>query len=116
LRLAGDVFASNQTGELRELFGPRKFIEYGAQDDEPENQSGGGKWRRLGPQRRHPAEQVGIPLQLLEGGHFGVSGTEISEEVAYDGRAVLTPGSRTEGRADGIDGPLKDGSQRMFHA
>ena len=49
---------------------------------------------------------------MLEGGHLGVSGTEIAEEVAH-GPAVVTMAFRTERGADRIDGALEDGGQRM---
>jgi glycerol-3-phosphate dehydrogenase len=61
----------------------------------------------------HPAEQVGLPSELLERGHFGVSGAQISEEVAQHDPAVVTPAFGTERCTDGIDRPLKEGSQRM---
>jgi hypothetical protein len=61
---------------------------------------------------RHPAEEVGIPSQLLEGVYLRVGGTEIAEEVAH-GPAVVTMAFRTERRADRIDGAVEEGGQGM---
>src|SRR5208337_1939092 len=83
LRGARDVLATNQAGELRKLFGPSQFGEQGAQSNEPVDIGGGSERRRLRVQTGHPAEQVGIPSQLLEGVHLGVRGAEIAEEVAH---------------------------------
>ena len=93
-----DILATNQAGELRKVFGPSQFGEQGAQSDEPVDIGGGGEGRRLGVQVRHPAEEVGLPSQLLEGVHLGVSGAEIAEEVA-DAPAVVTNASPRESTA-----------------
>jgi hypothetical protein len=112
LREARDVLATKQTTELRKLFGPSQLGEQGAQSDEKVDIGGGGERRRLAAQAGHPAEEVGLASQLLEGVHLGVSGAEIAEEVA-DGAAVVTIAFGAECRAERIDGAVEDGSQRM---
>jgi len=113
LREVGDIFATDQVGELRKLLGPSQFGEDGAQGDEQVDIGGGHERRRLGAQTGHPAEEVGLPAQLVQGVHRGVSGAEIAQEVA-DGAAVVTSGVGAERRAEGIDRAVEDRSQRMM--
>src|SRR5664279_852410 len=112
LRRVRDVLATNQTGEMRKLFGPSQFGEQGTQSDEAVDIGGSGERRLLGAQAGHPAEEVRIPSQLLEGVHLGVSGAEIAEEVTH-GPTVVTMAFGAERRAERIDGAVEDGGQRM---
>jgi len=84
VRATRDILATNQTDELRKLFRPSQFDEQGAQTGDTTDIGGGGEWRHLGSQARHPAEEVGLAVQLLDGFQLSVSGAEIAEEVAYD--------------------------------
>jgi alpha-D-ribose 1-methylphosphonate 5-triphosphate synthase subunit PhnG len=92
---------------LRKVFGPSQFGEQGTQKDEPVDIGGGGEQWHLGAQTGHPAEEVRLPAQLIKGGHFRVSGTEIAKEIAHR-PAVLTMAFRAERRAERIDGAVKD--------
>ena len=74
---------------------------------------GGDEGRRLRAQAGHPAEEVGLTAQLIEGVHRRVSGAEIAQEVAH-GPAVVANGVRAERRAEGIDRAVEDGGQRML--
>jgi hypothetical protein len=84
VRATRDILATNQTDELRKLFGPSQFDEQGAQTGDPTDIGGCGKWRHLGSQVRHPAEDMGVATQLLNGLYFLVSGAEKAEEVTHD--------------------------------
>jgi len=112
LRRVRDVLATDEAGELRKLFGPSQFGEQGTQSDEAVDIGGSGERRHLGAQAGHPAEEVRIPSQLLEGVHLGVSGAEIAEKVA-DGPTVVTMAFQAESGAERIDGVVEDGGQRM---
>jgi len=67
----------------------------------------------VGAQAGHPAEEVGLPAQLVQRVHLRVMGAEIAEEVA-DGPAVVLNGVGAERRSEGIDRAVEDGSQRMW--
>ena len=67
LREARNVLAADQMGEFRKLFGPSQFVEDGAQSDEQVDIGCGRERRRLRAQAGHPAEDVGITAQLVEG-------------------------------------------------
>src|SRR4029077_14231206 len=112
LRRVRDVVATDEAGGLRKLVGPRQFNEQGAQSDELLDIGGGGEGWHLGTQAGHPAEEVRIPSQLLEGVHLGVSGAEIAEEVPHD-PTVVTMAFGAQRRAERIDGAVEDGGQRM---
>jgi hypothetical protein len=61
----------------------------------------------------HPSEDVGITAQLIQALDLGMMNGEIGEEVAYRA-AVVTRCFGVECSADGIDGTLEDGCQRMM--
>ena len=112
LRTVRDVFATDEASELGKLFGPSQFGEQRAQSDEPQDIGGGGERRHLRAQMGHPAEQVGIAAQLLEGVHLGVGGAEIAEEVTHH-PTVVTTAFEAQPRAERIDGAiLSEGSIR----
>ena len=78
---ARNVLAADQASELRKLFGPSQFVKYGAQSDEQVDTGSGGERRRLRAQAGHPAEEVGIAAQLIQGVDLWMSGAEIAEEL-----------------------------------
>jgi hypothetical protein len=63
-------------GEFRKLFGPRQFVQDGAQSDKPVEIGCGREHRFLRAQARHPAEDVGFTAQLVQALHLAVMGTE----------------------------------------
>jgi hypothetical protein len=111
--LVGDILATDQVCELRKLVRPCQFGEDGAQCDEPVDIGGRDKRRRLRVQTGHPAEEMGLTAQLIEGVHRRVSSAEIAQEVAH-GSAVVAKGVRVERRVEGIDRVVEDSSQRML--
>ncbi len=66
LREARNVLAADQMSEFRKLFGPRQFVEDGAQSDEPVDIGCSRERRHLRAQARHPAEDVGLTAQLVQ--------------------------------------------------
>ena len=72
----------------------------------------GGQRRRLRAQARHPAEDVWIATQLIERAYLGMSGAEVSQELA-DGPAVVTSRVRMERGAEGVNSTVEHWSQRM---
>jgi len=113
LRGVGNVLATDQVCEERKFLGPSQFGEDGAQGNEEVDIVGRRERRRVGAQAGHPAEEVGLAAQLVEGVHLRVMGAEIAEEVA-DGPAVVLNGVGAERRSEGIDRAVEDGSQRMW--
>ncbi|MGH9400757.1 MAG: hypothetical protein ACRD2P_01470 [Terriglobia bacterium] len=112
LREVRDVLATDQVRELRKRFSPTQFGEDGAQIDEQVDIGLGREGRRLRAQAGHPAEEMGLTAQLVQGVHLGVIGAEMTQKVA-DGPAVMTSGVGTERSAEGIDSALEDRSQTM---
>ena len=66
----------------------------------------------LRAQASHPAEDVRIAAQLIERAYLGMSGCEVSQELA-DGAAVVTNRLRIQRGTEGVDGAVQDRSQRM---
>ena len=107
-----NVLAADQMGDLRKRLCPSQFLEDGAQMNEQVDAGCGGQRRRLRAQARHPAEDVWIATQLIERAYLGMSGAEVSQELA-DGPAVVTSRLRIQRGAEGVDGAVEDRSQRM---
>src|SRR6516225_9180416 len=63
---ARNILAADEMSEFGKLFGPRQFVEDGAQSDKPEGIGFGRQRRHLGVQACHPAEDMVIPTQLVE--------------------------------------------------
>ena len=112
LRGVRNVLATDQVGEERKLLGPSQFGEDGAQGDEQVDIVGRRERRRQGPQVGHPAEEMGLTAQWVQGVHLGVMGAEIAQEVA-DGAAVVTRSAEAERRSEGIDRAIEERSQGM---
>src|SRR5213594_4015509 len=82
LREARNILAADEMSEFGKLLGPRQFVQDGAQSDKPEDIRCGRERGHLRVQAGHPAEDVGLPAQLVEAIHLGVMGAEVAEEVA----------------------------------
>src|SRR5665647_2073463 len=64
LRCARNIFTANQASEFKTLVRPGQFIEDASESDQPADTSHGRQWRRLRSHAGHPAEDVGITVQL----------------------------------------------------
>jgi hypothetical protein len=66
VREAGNVFAADQMGEFRKLFGPSQLVEDAAQSDKQVDTGCGREWRCLRTQVGHPTEDVEFTAQLVQ--------------------------------------------------
>ena len=107
-----NVLAANQMGEFRNRLGPSQLLEDGSQMNEQVDAGCGGQRRRLRAQARHPAEDVWIATQLIERAYLGMSGAEVSQELA-NSPAVVTSRLWVQRGAEGVDGTVEDRRQRM---
>src|SRR5260370_42440854 len=62
---------------------------------------------------RHPAQDVGLTTQLHKTVHLGICEAKKSQEMVR-GTAVVANRLRTECNAEGINGTIEDGRQRML--
>jgi len=112
LRSPGDVLATQHVRQLRELLGPGQFVEDGAQRDQPVDVGGGAQGRSARLQVGHPAEDMGIALELIEALDMGMVITEIEKEVAHC--AFVVAGCVvTQCGTKGVHGTVHHWSQRM---
>ena len=107
-----NVLTTDEMGEFRKRLGPSQLLEDGTQMNEQVDAGCGGQRGRLRAQARHPAEDVWIATQLIERAYLGMSGAEVSQELA-DGPAVVTSRLRVQRGAEGVDGAVEDRRQRM---
>jgi hypothetical protein len=113
LRETRNVLAADQMSEVGKLFRPSQFIEDAAQMEEQVDTGCRRQRRRLRAEAGHPAEDVWLTAQLLEGVHLGMIGAQIVQEVA-GGPTVVTSSVGMERSAEGIDSLVEDRGQPML--
>jgi len=62
---------------------------------------------------RHPAQDVGLTVQMLETVHLGICEAKKSQEIAR-GTAVMADRIGAECKAEGINGTIEDRCQGML--
>src|SRR5258708_5287826 len=97
-----NVLSADQMGEFRKRLGPSQLLEDGSQMNEQVDAGCGGQRRRLRAQARHPAEDVWIATQLIERAYLGMSGAEVSQELA-NSPAVVTSRLWVHRGSEGVD-------------
>ena len=112
MREARNILAADEMSEFGKLFGPRQFVQEGAQRDKPADIGSSHERRHSRAQAGHPAEDV-LTAQLVEAIQFGVMGAEVAEEVA-NRPMVVTNACGTECSAERIDSTGEERSQRML--
>ena len=90
---ARNVLAADQIYERTKLLGPSQFIEDAAQRDEQVDIGCCHQRRGLRVQVRHPAKDVWLTAQLVQGVHLRVFRAEVEQKIALAvGALPLLPG------------------------
>lgn len=80
--LAGNIVATKQMGEGRELLSPGEFFQHAPEADHMDGPCLACQWRLMRPQQRQPTENMGVAAQLIQRTHRRILGPEIPQKVA----------------------------------